>query len=261
MVTQYGGDPHDKAVFLRGIRDIRDDALTPHIIRGSFRKRGIYPFNPDLVVKPLSDREESEFVPLRGFDVFNSAEARGGAPPPEASSAHGRLSPAPSSSSIELPNTPRSLKKSFQKIRPYLSASDKKLHRRIKRIERFTTIEYEESILKDSVISKFKKVQTRYTSTSQSKRQITKSSAITTRDARGKIAERTELENQQWIRRVRRDNKRKWAEEQALAEKEKAANERFEKGNLDLTGNDMDLLFVPFGLFEVDKEGDSSLGS
>jgi hypothetical protein len=254
MVTQYGGDPHDKAVFLRGIRDIRDDAFTPHIIRGSFRKRGIYPFNPDLVVKPLSDREESEFVPLRGFDTIDSAEARGGPPPPEA-----RLSPVPSSSSIELPNTPRSLKKSFQKIRPYLPTSDEKLHRRIKRIERFTTIEYEESILKDSVISKFKKVQTRYTSTSQSKRQITKTSAITTRDARGKIAERTEQENQQWVRRVRRDNKRKWAEEQALAEREKEANERFEKANLDFSGKDMDLLFAPFGLFDVDKEGDSSL--
>ena len=65
-------------MFLRGIRDIRDNALTPYIIRGSFRKRGIYPFNPDLVVKPLSDREEREFMLLRGFDVIDSAKARGG---------------------------------------------------------------------------------------------------------------------------------------------------------------------------------------
>jgi hypothetical protein len=117
-------------VFLRGIRDIRDDALSPHIICGSFRKRGIYPFNPDLVVKPLSDREEREFIPLRGFDIVDSAEARGA---PDISSAQERLSPAPSSSSIELPNTPRSLRKSFKKIRPYL-ATDEKLHRRIKRM-------------------------------------------------------------------------------------------------------------------------------
>ena len=133
-------------MFLRGIGDIRDDALTPHIIRGSFRKRGIYPFNPDLVVKPLSDREEREFIPLRGFDMVDSAEARGA---PDISTAQERLSPAPSSSPIELPNTPRSLKKSFQKIRALL-ATDEKLHRRITRIERFTIIEYEESVLKES---------------------------------------------------------------------------------------------------------------
>ena len=147
-------------MFLRGIRDIRDNTLIPNIIRGSFRKRGIYPFNPDLVIKPLSDREEREFVPLHGFDIVNSANARGVLEGQE------RLSPAPSSSSIELPNTPRSLRKSFQKIQPYIPADDKKLHRRIKRIKRFTTIEYEESILKDHIISKFNIVQTRYTSTS-----------------------------------------------------------------------------------------------
>ena len=39
--------------------------------------RGIYPFNPDLVIKPLSNREGCEFVPLRGFDVIDSADARG----------------------------------------------------------------------------------------------------------------------------------------------------------------------------------------
>jgi hypothetical protein len=257
MVTQYGGDPHDKAVFLRGIRDIRDEAFTPHIIRGSFRKRGIYPFNPALVVKPLSDREEREFVPLRGFDTIDSADARGSNQ--SASTAQERLSPAPSSSSIELPNTPRSLRKSFQKIHPYLPASDEKLHRRIRRLERFTTIEFEESILKDSVISKFKTVKTKYTTTNHSKRQITKTYAVTTRDARVRIDDRAAQENQQWVRRVRRENQKKWAEEQKRAEAEAKAQERFESGKLDLTETDSDLLFAPFGLYEIDKEGDSSL--
>jgi hypothetical protein len=55
MVSQWGGDPTDKSVFLRGIREIRDETFTKKIIRGSFRKRGIYPFNPDLVVKPLTE--------------------------------------------------------------------------------------------------------------------------------------------------------------------------------------------------------------
>lgn len=146
-----------------------------------------------------------------------------------------------------------------QKIRPYLPSSDEKLHRRIQRIKRFTTIEYEESILKDDIISKFKTVQTRYTATSRSRRQLTKTGAITTKDARAKIAERTEQENQQWVRKVRRENKRKWAEEEVLAEKERRVNERIEKGNLDLNSKDSDLLFSVWGLYEEDREGDSSL--
>ena len=58
---------------------------------------------------------------------------------------------------------------------------------------------------------------------------------------------------------MRRQNKRKWAEEEALAEKERRVNERIEKGNLDLNGKDSDLLFGVLGLYEENREGDSSL--
>lgn len=112
MVSQWGGDPTDKAVFLRGIREIRDETFTSHIIRGSFRKRGIYPFNPNLVVKPLTEREEREFIPLEGFDQIFEDDARGIQPQPSQPPREGRdISPVLSSSSIEQPTTPRSVKK------------------------------------------------------------------------------------------------------------------------------------------------------
>ncbi|OKP14126.1 hypothetical protein PENSUB_181 [Penicillium subrubescens] len=166
-VSQWGGDPTDKAVFLRGIREIREETFTPHIIRGSFRKRGIYPFNPDLVVKPLTEREEREFVPLEGFDQISEDDARGKLPQPSRECRD--ISVALSSSSIEEPNTPRSVKKSFQKLLKVaqsptdLAERVQKMERRITRLEDATVPRFEELILKDSLLAKVNRVRNEYT--------------------------------------------------------------------------------------------------
>jgi hypothetical protein len=76
---------------------------------------------------------------------------------------------------------------------------------------------------------------------------------LTTRDANSRIAQRSEKENQQWVRRVRRENAKKLGEK--LAEEERIAKLR-EKA---LAGSDIDRLFEPFDLFFEDTEGDSSL--
>jgi N-acetylmuramoyl-L-alanine amidase CwlA len=112
-----------------------------------------------------------------------------------------------------------------------------------------TITEFEESILKDSLIAKVKKVRSDYTTTSRLKRQITKVKVLTTKDANSRIAIRTEKENQQWVRRVRRETAKKLAEEKRLAELRKMA----------LAGNDVDRLFEPFDIFRINTEGDSSL--
>lgn len=123
------------------------------------------------------------------------------------------------------------------------------MNRRITRLERVTITEFEESIIKDSLIAKVKKVRSDYTTTNRVKRQITKVKVLTTKDANSRIAIRTEKENQQWVRRVRRENAKKLAEEERLAELRKMA----------LAGNDVDRLFEPFDIFRLDTEGDSSL--
>ncbi|KAJ5364937.1 uncharacterized protein N7496_010650 [Penicillium cataractarum] len=241
-------------VFLRGIREIRDETFTPHIIRGSFRKRWIYPFNPELIVKPLTDREEDEFIPLQGFDQVDGDDAHGINRTRERT--RSSQSPTLSSSSIELPNTPRSVKKSFTKLQRVIksplgaeSERKEKVIRRIERLERFTITEFEESIIKDSVISKYKSVQTEFTSTNKSRRQITKVKVLTPRDANRRMVERSEKENQAWVRRVRRENARKAEIDRKIAEAE--AKAAFD--------GSIDSMFEPFGIFRVDTEGDSSL--
>jgi hypothetical protein len=62
---------------------------------------------------------------------------------------------------------------------------------------------------------------------------------------------------------VRRENKRKWAEEEAkeeaLKDKMRRVNERLEDPNTDIHSKDWDLLFGIHGVFEEDREGDPSL--
>jgi hypothetical protein len=62
---------------------------------------------------------------------------------------------------------------------------------------------------------------------------------------------------------VRRENKRKWAEEEAkeeaLKDKMRRVNERLEDPNTDIHSKDWDLLFGIHSVFKEDREGDPSL--
>jgi hypothetical protein len=209
------------------------------------------------VVKPLTEREEHEFVPLEGFDQIFEDDARGKLPQPSRECRD--ISVALSSSSIEEPNTPRSVKKSFQKLRKVaqsptdLAERVQKIERRITRLEDATVPRFEELILKDSLLAKVNRIRNEYTNTNRSRRQITKAKVLTTKDANSRIAIRSEEENQQWVRRVRRENAKQRAEKLA---KEKRIDELRKKA---LAGSEVDRLFEPFGLFFEDTEGDSSL--
>jgi hypothetical protein len=61
--------------------------------------------------------------------------------------------------------------------------------------------------------------------------------------------DRTEKENQEWIRRVRRENARKEALERELAENPSEW----------VYDRSIESMFRPFGVFRMDTEGDSSL--
>ncbi|OKP10304.1 hypothetical protein PENSUB_4272 [Penicillium subrubescens] len=127
------------------------------------------------------------------------------------------------------------------------------MERRITRLEDATEPRFEELILKDSLLAKVNRIRNEYTNTNRSRRQITKAKVLTTKDANSRIAIRPEEENQQWVRRVRRENAKQRAEK--LAEEERIDELRKKA----LAGSEVDRLFEPFGLFSEDTEGDSSL--
>ncbi|CEN59982.1 hypothetical protein ASPCAL02423 [Aspergillus calidoustus] len=54
----WGGQPYEKAEFLQIIQPIREKAFTQRIIRESFKDRGIWPVNGELIVKQLANEAE-----------------------------------------------------------------------------------------------------------------------------------------------------------------------------------------------------------
>lgn len=58
-VMRYGGIATDKADFLAFIPEIRKKAMKPETIIHLFCHRGIYPFNPEVVLKPLHEQAPS----------------------------------------------------------------------------------------------------------------------------------------------------------------------------------------------------------
>ncbi|KAJ5176233.1 transcriptional regulator family: Centromere protein B DNA-binding region [Penicillium canariense] len=200
-----GGSTVEKGEFLSGIRPIRDITFTLRIVRNSFAERSIIPFRPDIVIQPLINAE-LPYQEITGFNLDGN-NARGIQRTP---------SPTVSSSSIDQPITLRRIQKSFKKLKPYLpspgqpvSINPEKLRRRFERIERYTTIEYEKGVLKDTIIETFREVRTKKIHT-RSKRQLSKTSVLTVRDAKRKIHERTAKENTRVMKRMRRANVKKW---------------------------------------------------
>ncbi|EED11569.1 hypothetical protein TSTA_008650 [Talaromyces stipitatus ATCC 10500] len=51
-----GGYFYDKIDFLANIARVRADALTPRVIRNGFSARGLWPFNPEIIVGPLIEK-------------------------------------------------------------------------------------------------------------------------------------------------------------------------------------------------------------
>jgi hypothetical protein len=55
-VMQWGASATDKVDFLTMLPKIREKAMATHTIRISFKKRGIWPYNPDIILPPLREK-------------------------------------------------------------------------------------------------------------------------------------------------------------------------------------------------------------
>ena len=240
-MTLWGGSVIDKGEFLEGIEVIRAKTFTTRIVRKSFAERGIWPFNPTIIIQPLLDAQPFCAEPT-GFDP-TSADARGELRTPSP----GILS----SSSIDAPTTPRSVRRSFAKAKRYLptptrpSLDPVKLKRRFERLTQYTVTEYEDSALKNTTIESFRTVRTKRTIT-RSKRQVSSHGILSIKNANRKINQRSMDENRKWVARVRRENAKKWQEEQ-------------ENDNLTLQTSNSAVKEDRNALFLIDSHGDSSL--
>ena len=104
LISQWGGVTAGKASFLEDLMSFREKSLTPRIIRNSFKERGIYPVNSDIVCLPL----EEALPPIPDISI-DLRDQRTPSPVPE----------NPFSSSIE--NTPSKTLQDIEKRQKKLS--------------------------------------------------------------------------------------------------------------------------------------------
>jgi hypothetical protein len=57
--ARLGGFDFDKNGFFEELRDIREQTFTPRVIRHGWKDRGIWPFNPQLVLEQLPQPEDA----------------------------------------------------------------------------------------------------------------------------------------------------------------------------------------------------------
>ena len=111
-MAAWGGDCIDKRVFLDAICPIRERTFTPRLIRKAFRGRGIYPFCPDIITGPMSEAEWKACLETQGFNPLGDDTREIVRAP----------SPIQSSSDIDIPVSPRSIRKSIEKVKVFIDA-------------------------------------------------------------------------------------------------------------------------------------------
>lgn len=66
--TRDGSGDFNKVEFLHALKEVRPKAMKVNTIRGGFRRCGLIPYNPDLVLDELRNRQAAFHAPLPGLD-------------------------------------------------------------------------------------------------------------------------------------------------------------------------------------------------
>jgi hypothetical protein len=164
LIAQWGRDAADIGVFFREITGLRRETMTSRTVRKAFASRGIFPFNPDLVIKPL-DAARSPTPELRW--------PTGDTPPPPQSSS---LPSSPPDSAAQARYTQGKISRMVNRedLSPNISRQLNRLsHQLVKMAE-------EVSLLQSTIQHQLPPMRS---TARKSKKQVGKFGAITTRDA------------------------------------------------------------------------------
>ncbi|KAJ5267694.1 transcriptional regulator family: Centromere protein B DNA-binding region [Penicillium angulare] len=199
LISQWGGGiTANKNSFLEDLMGFRDKALTQRVCRNSFRERGIYPVNAEIVCKPLEDALPP--IPDISIDLRNTPS-----PPPE------------NLLSSSLENTPsktiEDVQKRRQKLAPLmeLDGVTPKLKRRFEQVLTEMNFHVEAIQNASTTIAKMAQIQAPRAKKT-TKRQLLNlknDGILRVKDANRSIAERREKEDAAEERRVAREIKKR----------------------------------------------------
>jgi hypothetical protein len=170
----------DKSDFLKEIHSIRMDTFKQRMIWNAFEMRGLYPFNPEEIIKPL--REALEAAP--GLEIITTP------------------SPPPSSSSP--PSTIRGLRRSISKAQSFINNSPELDQSFVRCLDHVFQSSLETTELAAQLKSdlqqhlRHRKPQDK----KKSRRRIRYNGPLTVYDVKCRIADRTEVERLQGLRQI-----------------------------------------------------------
>jgi len=195
-IVRYGGDPSDKRDFFRDIALTREQAFTPGTIRSGFRNCGIWPFNPKVVLKKL-EAKQPQYPDLQVFgDDTGWLDS---------------TTPPPISSPLDAPTTPRTVQRSTDKLKQRLATTETPIPGDLQRmVERLaersrTASNLVEALQRDLAFATT--IKERHNEP-KSKRQLSNTGVLLSRDAKRSITDRRNREKAATDRRAARQAKK-----------------------------------------------------
>jgi hypothetical protein len=183
-IAQWGGDPSDIGIFFREITGIRQQAFTSRTIRKAFADRGIFPFNPSLVINRL-DAARSPTPELHW--------PTGDTPPPQSSS----LPSSPPESAAKARRTQGKISRLADR-----EAFKPATRRQVDRLSRQVVAMAEQiGLLSSTIEHQLPRIPSKVR---KSRKQVGKFGALTTKDANRSIAAKQQKEHEASVRKARR---------------------------------------------------------
>lgn len=227
-ILRFGGDASDKRDFFRDVASTRGQAFTPGTIRSGFRNCGIWPFNPKVVLKKL-EAKQPQYPDLQVFGD-NTGWLDSTTPPPI-------------SSPLDAPTTPRTVQRSTDKLKKRLTTTETPIPEDLQRmVERLaersrTASNLVEALQHDLALATAIKERREKP---KSKRQLSDSGVLSSRDAKRSIQARRDREKATADRRADRFAKKM----QKMLPKEQAKRDIWVLPNGEIAGGSNDATFV-----------------
>jgi hypothetical protein len=179
--AHLGGFFYDKIDFCANIARVRAEALTPRVIRSGFSKRGLWPFNPDLITDPLWEKWELEAgQDLQIFGADGEPDIRS----------------SPTNASFSPPTTAYKLQRSITKVNAQLNEIETAIPSIRRSLKKIFDGSLTQAHVKEQQQAQIDRLQTlnQRKSAKKTKRQVQIGGVLTVQDANRAIKKRATAE-------------------------------------------------------------------
>lgn len=195
--TRLGSTDFTKTDFLHSLNDIRTKTFTPRVIRSGFTSRGLYPYNPEIVLDEmraeLGSDDDSTLTFIDSDPITSSPTNQSISPPKTALKLRQRITKA---------------RKSLQEVEEVLNDFSPTLRRRLDRIFDGSLMQAELGAHRESEVENFIRLNQRK-NTKKNRHQVQVGGMLTIKDANRSMNSRKVSEMKKTFLRSQREAKKR----------------------------------------------------